>query len=104
MVRISFPNSHRPVEERFAALQRSMGTVANRLDKLDATVARQGDATQQLMNSMNHILSQLTTVMTQLSAVMEAAFAASINNLKKVGVSGGPCSSNSGQLSQTQSQ
>ena len=41
VVRASFPNSHGPVEEKFAALQTSMGTVANRLDKLDATVARQ---------------------------------------------------------------
>ena len=40
VVRANFPNTHGPVEEKFAALQTSMGTVANRLDKLDATVAR----------------------------------------------------------------
>ena len=40
VVRASSPNSHGQVEEKFAALQMSMGTVADRLDKLDATVAR----------------------------------------------------------------
>ena len=102
----SFPNSHGPVEEKFAALQTSMGTVANRLDKLDATVARQGDATQQLMKSMNDNLTQLTAVMTQMPAVMTAAMAASINDLKTVlvGVAGGLRSSSSGQLPQTQPQ
>ena len=49
VVRASFPNSLGQVEVKFAALQTSMGTVANQLDQLDATVARQGDATQQLM-------------------------------------------------------
>ena len=103
LVKASFPNSHGPVEEKFAALQTSMGTVANRLDKLDATVARQGDATQQLMKSMNDNLTQLTAVMTQMPAVMTAAMAASMNDLKSVsvGVAGGPRSSSSGQLPQT---
>ena len=64
VVRASFPNSHGPVEEKFAALHMWMGTVANRLEKLDATVARQGDATQQLMKSMNDNFSQMTAVMT----------------------------------------
>ena len=41
VVRAKFPNSLGPVEEKFATLQTSMGTVANLLDKLDATVARQ---------------------------------------------------------------
>ena len=106
VVRASFPNSHGPVEEKFAALETSMGTVANRLDKLDATVARQGDATQQLMKSMNDNLTQLTAVMTQMPAVMTAAMAASMTDLKTVlvGVAGGPRSSSSGQLSQTQPQ
>ena len=106
VVRASFSNLHSQVEEKFGALQTSMGTVANRLDKLDATAARQGDATQQLMKSMNDNLSQLTAVMTQMSAVMTATMAASMNDLKTVlmGVAGGPCSSSSGQLQQTQSQ
>ena len=106
MVRASFPNSHGPVEEKFAALQTSTGIVANRLHKLDATVARQGDATQQLMKSMNDNLTQLTAVMTQMPAVMTAAMAASIKDLKTVlvGVAGGPHSSSSGQLPQTQPQ
>ena len=106
VVRASFPNSHGPVEEKFAALQTSMGTTANRLVKLDATVARQGDATQQLMKSMNNNLTQLTAVMTQMPAVMTAAMAASMNNLKTVlvRVAGGPRSSISRQLPQTQPQ
>ena len=106
VVRAGFPNSHGPVEEKFAALQTLMGTVANRLDKLDATVARQRDATQQLMKSMNDNLTQLTAVMTQMPAVMTAAMVASMTDLKTVlmGVAGGPCSSSSGQLPQTQQQ
>ena len=106
VVRANFPNSHGPVEEKFAALQTSMGTVANRIDKLDATVARQGDATQQLMKSMNDNLTQLTAVMTQMPAVMTAAMAASMNDLKTVlvGVARGPRSSSSGQIPQTQPQ
>ena len=99
VVRASFPNPHGQVEEKFAELQTSMGTVANRVDKLDATVARQGDATQQLMKSMNDNL-------TQMPAVMTAAIAASMNGLKTVlvGVAGGTRSSSSGQLPQTQPQ
>ena len=106
VVRASFPISHRQVEEKFAALQTSMGTVANRLDKLDATVGRQGDATQQLMKSMNDNLTQLTAVMTQMPAVMTAAMAESMIDLKTVlvGVAGGPRSTSSGQLPQTQPQ
>ena len=106
VVRASFPNSHGPVEEKFAALQTSMGTVANRLDKLDATVVRQGDATQQLMKSMKDNLTQLTAVVTQMPAVMTAAMAASMNYLKRVlvGVAGGPRSSSSGRLPQAQPQ
>ena len=106
VVRTSFWNSHGQVEEKFAALKTSMGTVANRLDKLDATVARQGYATQQLMKSMNDNLTQLTAVMTQMPAVMTAAMAASMNDLKTVlmGVASGPRSNSSGQLPHTQPQ
>ena len=106
VVRASFPNSHGAVEEKIAALQTSVGTVAKRLDKLDATVARQGDATQQLMKSMNDNLTQLTAVMTQMPAVMTAAMAASMNDLRTVlvGVPGCPRSSSSGQLPQTHPQ
>ena len=75
VVRASFPNSHGKIEEKLAALQTSMGTVGTRLDKLDATVAAQGDATLQLMKSMNGNLTQLTAVMTQIPAVMTAAMA-----------------------------
>ena len=106
VVRASFPNSHGQIEETFAAPQTSMGTAANRLDKLDATVARQGDAPQQLMKSMIDNLSQLTTVTTQMPAVMTAAMAATMNDLMTVleGVAGGPRSCSSGQLPRTQPQ
>ena len=80
--------------------------MANRLDKLDATVARQGHATQQLMKSMNDKFSQLTAAMTQVPAVMTTAMATSMNDLKTVlvGVLGGPRSSTSGHLPQTHTQ
>ena len=99
VVRASFPNSHGQVEEKFAALLTSMGTVANRRDKLDATVARQRGANLQLMKSMNDNLTQLTAVMTQMQAVTTAAMAASMTDLKTVlvGVAGSPGSSSSGQ-------
>ena len=106
VVRASFPSSHGQLEEKFAALQTSKGTVANRLDKLEATVARQETATQQLMKSMNDKLTQLTAVMTQMPAVTTAAMAATMNDLKTVlvGLAGVPRSSSSGQLPQTQPQ
>ena len=106
MVRASFPKSHGQVEEKFTALQTSMSTEANQVDKFDATVARQGDATQQLMKSMNDNLSQLTAVMTQMPVVMTAAMAASMNDLKTVlvGVAGVPRCKSSWQLPQTQPQ
>ena len=84
VVMASFPNSHGQRDENFAALQKSMGTVANQLDKLDATVARQGDPTQQLMKSMNDNLAQLTAVKTQMPTAMTAEKAASMNDLKTV--------------------
>ena len=103
VVKASFRNSHSQVKEKFAALQTSTGTVANRLDKLDATVARQGDVTQQLMKSRNENLSQLTSVMTQMSAVMITVMAASTNDQKTVlvGVVGGLRGSRSGQPPKT---
>ena len=106
VLRAGFRNSHAQVKEKIAVLQMSMGTAANGLDKLDATVAKQGDATQQLMKSMNDNLTQLTDVMTQMPAVMTPTMAAPINDLKTVlvGVAGSPQSSSSGQLPQTQAQ
>ena len=83
VISASFSSSHGQVEETFEALQTSMGTVANRVDKLSATVATQGDATQQLTKSMNENFSQLTAVMTQIPAVMTSALAASMNDLKQ---------------------
>ena len=106
VVRASFPNSHGQVEKKFATLQTSMGTVVTRLDKLDAAVARQGDATQQLIKSMNDNLTQLRAVMTQMPAVMTAAMVAAMTDLKTVlvGCAGGPRNSSSGQIPQTQPQ
>ena len=106
VAKASFPKSHGPVQDKFAALQTLMGTVANRLDKLDATVARQGDATQQLMKSMNDNLTQVTAVMTKMPARMTPAMAASMNDLKTVLVelAGGPRNSSFGQIPQTQPQ
>ena len=105
-VRANFPNTHGQVKEKFAALQTSMGTVAKQLDKHDATVASQGDPTQQLMKSMNDNLTQLTAAMTQIPAVIKAAMAASMNDLKTVlvGFAGGPRRNSSVQLPQTQPQ
>ena len=58
------------------------------------------------MKSMNDNLTQLTAVMTQVPAVMTAATASTKKDLKTVlvGVAGGPGSSSSGQLPQTQPQ
>ena len=100
VAKATLPNSQGQVDVKFDVLQTSMGTLVNRLDKLDATVARQRDATQQLMKSMNENITQLTAVMTQMPAVMTAAMAASMNDLKTVlvGVAGGHRSSSSGQL------
>ena len=83
-----------------------MGTIPNRLDKQHTTVARQGDANQQLMNNMNENLSELTTVLTQMLVVMTAAMAASRNDVKSVllGVAGGADSSGVGQIRQPQPQ
>ena len=106
MVRVNFLSWHGQVEGKFAALHTSVGTVVNRLDRLDATVARQGDDTQQLMKSMKNNLSQLTAVMAQMPAMMTAVMAASMKDLKTVlvGVAGGPRKSSSGLLPQTQPQ
>ena len=55
---------------------------------------------------MKDNLTQLTAVMTQMRAVITAAMAAPMNDLKivLVGVAGGPRSSSSWQLPQTQPQ
>ena len=92
-----FPNSLNQVKNNIA-LQTSMSRVANRPEKLDATVAKHVDAIRTQMKSMNENLSQLTAVMTQLPAVMTVAIAASTNDLMStsVRVSGGARSSGVG--------
>ena len=52
VVRASFQSFPSQVEEKFVALQTSMSTVANRLDKLDHTIAKQGEANHQMMKSL----------------------------------------------------
>ena len=52
VVRASFQSFPSQVEEKFVAFQTSMSTVANRLDKLDHTFAKQGEANHQMMKSL----------------------------------------------------
>ena len=61
--------AHIQVEKKFTAFQTPIGTLANQLDKLGATVAKQGHANQQLMKSMNENLSQQTSVVKQMPEV-----------------------------------
>ena len=51
VVRASFQSFPSQVQEKFVAHQTSMSTVANRLDKLDHTIAKQGEANHQMMKS-----------------------------------------------------
>ena len=57
MVRASFHSFPSQVEEKFMALYTSMSTVANRLDKLDHTIAKQGEANHQMMKSLGENLT-----------------------------------------------
>ena len=108
VVTARIPNSQSQKEEKFAALQTSTGTVVNWLEKLDATVAKQGDATQQLIKSMNENvnLSQLTANMTQMLPVMTAAMVSPTNdfNTVLVGVADGLRNSCARQIPQLQPQ
>ena len=52
VVRASFQSFPSQVEEKIVALQTSMTTVANRLDKLDHTIVKQGEANHQMMKSL----------------------------------------------------
>ena len=68
--------------------------------------ARRNSAVDQLMKSMNDHLSQLKVVMTQVSAVVTALIALSMNYLTAVlvGAVGGPCNSMAGQVLQSEPQ
>ena len=58
VVRASFQSFPSQVEEKFVALQTSMSTVANRLDKLDHTIVKQGEANHQMMKTLGENLTQ----------------------------------------------
>ena len=91
----SFPSLPSQVEEKFVALQTSMSTVANRLDKLDHTIAKQGEANHQMMKSLGENLTQrfnqMNNNLSQMPTAISAAMAASMGDLKAalVGAIGG---------------
>ena len=57
-IRASFQSFPRQVEQTFVALQTSISTVANRLDKLDHTITKQGEANHQMMKNLGDNLTQ----------------------------------------------
>ena len=106
VVRASFQSFPSQVEEKFVALQTSMSTVANRLDKLDHTIAKQGEANHQMMKSLGENLTQgfnqMNNNLSQMPAAISAAMAASMGDLKAalVGAIGGAQSRVGGQFQQ----
>ena len=106
VVRASFQSFPSQVEEKFVALQTSMGTVANRLDKLDHTNAKQGEANHQPMKSLGENLTQgfnqMNNNLSRMPAAISAAMAASMGDLKAalVGAIGGAQSRGGGQFQQ----
>ena len=106
VVRASFQSFPSQVEEKFDALQTSMSTVANRLDKLDHTIAKQGEANHQMMKSLGENMTQgfnqMNNNLSQMPAAISAAMAASMGNLKAVlvGAIGGAQSRGGGQFQQ----
>ena len=108
VVRASFQSFLSQVEEKFVALQTSMSTVANRLDKLDRTIAKQGEAKHQMMRSLVENLAQgfnqMNNNLSQMPAAVSAAMAASMYNLKGalVGAIGGAQGRGAGQFQPSQ--
>ena len=106
VVRASFQSFPNKVEEKFVALQTSMSTVANRLDKLDHTIAKQGEANHQMMKSLGENLTQgfneMNNNLSQMPAAISAAMAASMGDLEAalVGTIGGAQSRGGGQFQQ----
>ena len=106
VVRASFQSFPSQVEEKFVALQTSMSTVANRLDKLDHTIAKQGEANHQMMKALGENLTQgfnqMNNNLSQMPAAISAAMAASMGDLKAalVGAIGGAQSRGGGQFQQ----
>ena len=83
-----------------------MSTVANRLDKLDHTIAKQGEANHQMMKALGENLTQgfnpMNNNLSQMPAAISAAMAASMGDLKTalVGAIGGAQSRGGGQFQQ----
>ena len=106
VVRASFQSFPSQVEEKFVALQTSMKTVANRLDKLDHTIAKQGEANHQVMKSLGENLTQgfnqMNNNLNQMPAAISAAMVASWGDLKAafVGAIGGAQNRDGGQFQQ----
>ena len=106
VVRASFQSFRSQVEEKFVALQNSMSTVANRLDKLDHTIAKQAEANHQMMKSLAENLTQgfneMNNNLSQMPAAISAAMTASMGDLKAalVGAIGGVQSRGGGQFQQ----
>ena len=106
VARASFQSFPSQVEEKFVALQTSMSTVANRLDKLDHTIAKQGEANQQMMKSLGEDLTQgfnqKNNNLNQMPAAILAAMTASMGDLKAVllGAIGGAQSRGGGPFQQ----
>ena len=87
-----------------------MSTVANRLDKLDHTIAKQGEANQQMKKSLGENLTQdfnqMNHNLSQMSAAISAAMAASMGDHKAALVKaiGGTQSRGGGQFQQCEQQ
>ena len=102
VVRASFQSFPSQVEETFVALQTSLSTAANRLDKLDHTIAKQGEANHQMLKSLGENLTQgfnqKNINPSQMPAAVSKAIAASMAAL--VGATGGVQSRGGGQFQQ----
>ena len=86
VVRASFQSFPSQVEEKFVALQTSVSTVANRLDILDHTFAKQGEANHQMMKTLGNNLTQgfnqMNNNLSQMPAAISTAMAALMGDLK----------------------
>ena len=106
VVRANFQSFPSQVEEKIVALQTSMSTVANRLDKLVHTIPKQGEANHQMMKSLGENLTQgfnqMNNNLSQMPAAISAAMAASMGDLKAalVGAIGGAQSRGGGRFQQ----
>ena len=106
VVRASFQSFPSQVEEKCVALQACMSTVANRLEKLDHTIAKQGEANHQMMKCLGENLTQgfnqMNNNLSQIPAAISTAMAASMGDLRAalMGAIGGVQSRGGGQFQQ----